>query len=282
MGDQPDSTTDSRPFIKVYINELRALAKEHGLRRAEIGELLALALYMDDQGVCWPSAQTSADDIGLKSGSGARRIQRQLKQKGVITWDFQHDKASPRFHLPTTVFYFGSESYHRSNRTGGGLHNRTGGGLHNSPPGGLHNSAGEQEPSRTKTSGNEKHQNSTAEPGMNNASASDVGESRELERRLINAGVAEYEARLIVRQYRHSTVKSALSALANSHSAISNPGGWVRRTIERRAGQPLAYPNSTAEIIQKITDGTAVQQAEEAGDPYLDDAYFRRQNRAGD
>lgn len=101
-------------FIRLYVDEFRRLIREKRLSRAEIGELVLLALFMDDEGTCFPSQQCAAETVGRKSGKWAGEIHRRLSDKDreggpVILKLDDPTHRSNRYKLPE-CFRFGKKS----------------------------------------------------------------------------------------------------------------------------------------------------------------------------
>lgn len=94
-----DSTPDD-VFIKVYPARLRRIIREKHIRRAEIGELLLLALGIDENNTSLQSKNESVREIGMNSPQWARKVQTNLKEKGVIDWEIDPQANVPRFKLP--------------------------------------------------------------------------------------------------------------------------------------------------------------------------------------
>lgn len=259
----------SELFIKVYPERLRALIRQHHLRRVEAAELLYLALYIDDQGICWPSKGDSVEKVGMKSSHWARKLHSRLKKKGVLDWDFDHDKRSPRFHLPNAFFY-GSDSYHDRNTESRGDRNTESGTDRDSESRGDRNTDPEQEPSRTRTNRTRTLTNKQT-GALNDAGFAPTRDQRHLIRRLTEAGVSDLEAVLIAQQYKQETIDKAIADSARP--GIANRGGWVRSAIERIANQDIQYP---AVSHKQLVAQAAMAVAAARGNPYLDDEYFER------
>ena len=287
-----DSTPDDI-FIKVYPARLRRLIRETKLRRAEIGELLLLALRIDGENRCWPSKEDSAACIGMKSPDWARRLQHSLKSKGAIDWDFDHDKRSPRFTLPD-AFYFGKDSYPRHNTESRGDRNTESRRGRNSTIN-FHNKTPEQESTEGESVLTKTKMNRQTESQIEVADSTLTQPTKEQEsliRALAQAEVSTTEAYLIGMQYRKQTVESVIED-CRGHSNIAKPGAWIRRTIELIAHEGIKYPpnmsrrqlDAAAAVIvtaAKLHDPTAQPDY----DPYFDSptasAYFARHEQADD
>lgn len=278
---KPVDPTPDHIFIKVYPARLRALAREYGLGRAEIGELVLLACYVDGNGTCYPSKRDSVEKIGMRSARWARTLQARLARKGVIKMKaggtVRGERFANTFELPN-AFIFGNDSYQMPNSAPGGVPNSAPGGVPNSAPGKRYDSAPQQEPLSTKTkiNGETAQQHSPPKEG-----AADVSETHRLAQRLAQAGVKHREAALIAQQYSAALIESVLRD--REKGGIANPGGWIRAAIERRAGRVIQYPDKQQIAAQVAATAAALKAAtvqDETVDPYLRGSYFQQQDNS--
>ena len=274
-----EDRTPDNIYIKVFPARLRQLIREKKLHRAEIAELVLLALRIDENNTCWPSKADSAASIGMASPHWSRKLQKRLKMKGVIDWDFDHDSRSPRFHIPD-AFYFGRASYPDHNTESTRDQNADSTWTHNIDSRGDQNADSKEEP-HGRRSISEKNNNQQTDSDSVKKAGPPPTPSREqvrLIRDLIDAGVSDLEAYLIPLQYREETINKAIEDSRNNHTLL-NPGGWVRRAIERIANRPIEYtgfPPGQLRAAAAMAATTARMI-----DPYQYNDYFSRHNAFG-
>jgi len=239
QGERVDNTPDGL-FIKIYVKSARELLSQ--LTAAETKHLLALALRIDDQNSCFPSNNTAAHDVGRRSRNWSRELNQRLRKKGVINYQENADQSNE--YTLCDAFGFGldqngeKQSVHMTLTPGGYYDSDPGGVVLHRPGGGTmtltpNKNQYEPESKITKTSKNER------------GSAPNEGAAKkDAERALINAGVNERESALISAQYSADLINQVLATYQQRSSKVQNPGGWIRKSIEQRSGQRIAYPNS--------------------------------------
>ncbi|MCE7947234.1 MAG: hypothetical protein DYG88_07370 [Chloroflexi bacterium CFX4] len=278
MSDKLIDPTPDHIFIKVYPSRLRALAREYNLTRAEIGELVLLACYINDQRECYPSKADSVEKIGMRSAHWARQIHRRLAQKGVIQYVQGGTKGGLRlastFRLPDAFFY-GSDSYRLRNSAPVGDRNSESGWDRISDRKRRYDSDPQPERLEQKPESTEKpaQQHSPPEEGAVDPS--------ETAKRLAKAGVKPREAALIAAQYSTELIESVLRDA--ERGSIGNKGGWIRAAVERRAGRIIRYPDRQELAAQVAATAAALKAAttqDETVDPYLRGSYFQQQDNS--
>lgn len=275
--------TPEHVFIKVFPARLRALVRQYGLTRAELGELLLLACYIDEHGTCFPGKRDSVEKVGKKSGKWARALHRKLERKGVIRivagGTVGRERYAPTFYLPD-AFIFGGDSYQRRNSAPGG-------GRNSAPEGGRNSALSEAiTPTPNKNQKEQEPESTEKQHNSTDASRAAVSgaERAQIAQQLMKAGVKPREAILISRQYSTALIEETLREAARG--GIANKGGWIRVTIERKAGRAINYPDNDKALQQQIAETAAAlavkQQEEERVDPYLRGEYFKRERDYGE
>ncbi|MGG3884101.1 helix-turn-helix domain-containing protein [Brevibacillus panacihumi] len=75
-----DEQKETKIFVKLYVDAIHSgLAADMGAERWHT--LCALAVYMDENGECYPSMESIAARLGIKRESASRRISRLLKYR---------------------------------------------------------------------------------------------------------------------------------------------------------------------------------------------------------
>lgn len=288
-ADQSEPASDKRPvdpnpdadptpdhiYIKVYPRRLRELARRYGLSRSELGELLLLALYINSDRECYPAKHDSVVKVGMRSGKWARALHKRLATKGVITLTQPGNlrkHRSPKFTLPD-AFFFGSDKGQDSDPIRSGFRPLPG---QDSDPMKGQDSDPKQESgfniNHQEEKLHNKHQLSSPGRVAVQSPNRDRRDDLNLEQlktigRLINAGVNEVEAGLIAKQYKTALINNVVGDCESSRRFIANPGGWIRRTLERIAGYTIVYPNSTEAIKTRVQQ--AIEHQDAQPNPYL-------------
>ncbi len=256
-------------FIKVYPRRLRDFCrnviaaarikhqkKNIKITRAMIGALVLLGLRIDDKGYCYPGQEISAKQVGMRSPSGSRYIHRVMQKLEMIESDFTSDRRSRRYRLPGGIFIFGHDSYHDQKfaRSYDQKFARSYD----------QKFAANKRPDSLTRNHNEIEQTDNAQSAARSEPNAEIGITKiqqSLYNDLINLGVGTKEAALIATQYKSKTISGAIQdarRLADT-GKIHNPGAWVRRTIEKRANEPLLYNNAGTEPVRKLMHGSAPQ-----------------------
>lgn len=249
---------DSYPedlYVKVYPRRLRDLirgivaterAKGHRkfkVTRAMIAALVLLGFRADKNGECHPGSWTSAAEVGLASASGSRYMYKRLRSAGLVSWDFDHNKRSRRFHVPRNIFVFGVDSYRDQNFATGSDQNFATGSRQNFDANKSHGFK-----NKSHEDVNPTNHARSALPVETNAEIQSQTYTRTQEvlyRKLRQIGVTNKESAIIAVQYHPQTIESAITdanRLDQQGKIKSSVGAWVRATVARRAGgQPLWY-----------------------------------------
>lgn len=211
-------------YIKVYPARLRKLIRDHELTRAQLGALLILALRMDEHNECWPSKARATHDAGMNHIWHTSAMHRTLADKGVLTID-DADNQSHTFTIPD-AFEFGARKTDPGGdrkTAQGGSENRSGGDRKTDPEAKANKQTHQEEESSNKTA------------------RSANADSEMLMREMIRWGVRKDAASAFIMQFRHSTIQSVLEDAKRKAEAgeITNPGGWISASIQKRAGQQV-------------------------------------------
>lgn len=301
-------------FIKVYIEELRRLVEECGLTRAELGELMLLALYMDGDNKCYPSQRKVAEQTG-RHKSGVARIHRSLRAKGALEYVSGTGRRSSRYVLPA-CFEIGAGS--GKNKSEGGtnvslrvLKNAHSGYaecvtqtpsnvsprvLKNAHP---HGSGFTSAPSEEKGAKKRRNKNHITRSGQEPEAAQNknqggacapepispaLGIDMGVPELLHAAGVRPREALLLAQQYPEHLLREVLADVKAKQPA--DAGAWIRRVVELRAARTIRYPDDGSELAQEIERTAAAlvaaKKEREKIDPYLRGEYFEQERECGE
>lgn len=267
---QGEDRTPDHVFIGVHPRRFRDLVKRCGLTRTEAAELLFLGLRINERRTCFPSNKRAADDANRKSHDQVRRLHKQLRAKGALDWEEDPAGGSHIFKLPDAFFY-GSDSYHESKSRWGGTSKSTlsesrkvgGGGDIKPAPKQIQ---GEDQPDLNYT--RPKQQQHPGSEGVLADELQTFVNREQAKRDLMAVGVREYEADRIARQYSTTTIYSVLHSAQQRSDEIHNPGAWVRKSIELRAGELIQFPNG--------------KKQQQQGNKYLQDEYFSKHGAESD
>ncbi len=266
---------DSYPedaFIKVYPRRLRDFCRQviaaarlrerkSGIKmtRARVGAIVLLGLRTDQEGYCYPGAYTSAAQIGMRSASGSRYIHRVLETIGAVESDFTADRRSRRFKLPTGIFIFGRDSYH-GKKFATPYDEKIATAYGQKFAANKSQDSVNQKPCDT----NQTNHAQSAPLGGNNAKSETAitpltQQQQDLFQEMIRLHLDRKEAAIIAYQYHPKTIISALQDARRLYAAgkIANLGAWLRRTIEKRANQPLLYNHAGISAVQALLHGSA-------------------------
>lgn len=293
-------------FIKVHIEELRRLIEECGLTRAELGELLLLALYMDGDNKCYPSQRKVAEQTG-KSKSGVARIHRTLRAKGALEYVSGIGRRSSRYVLPA-CFEFGAGSGKNKSESVTNVTHRVLKNAHSEcaksdtqTPSNVtlrvlknahsHESGFTSAPSEEKGAKKRRNKNhitrsdqepETAQNKIQGGACAPEPISPALEVSigvaglLHAAGVRPREALLLAQQYPEHLLREVLADAKAKQPA--DAGAWIRRVVELRAARTIRYPDDGSELAQEIerTAAALVAAKKETDkiDPYLRGEYW--------
>lgn len=269
-------------FFKVNIRDFRLLIKSHRLTCNEISVLLALATFIDKDGVCFPSKAKLADMLGKRSSKWIMKILRRLREKGVVNFEDETNQ-SHLFTLPPCFSFGGQKSTPAGDRT----LPPTGDANQNSLPGqntsreGGHNADPEQESVRTKTnlitreSKNNHSDNSTKnDDWRSQLPPLSTPDQRSLARTLKTMEIAEPEAYLMSLQFNREEIDAAIYAIRRRLDDVENRGGYLRRTLENNTGRKLIYPKVQSQNLALFAREQFA--AMNRSNAYLEDPYFAR------
>lgn len=244
-------------WIKIYVDELRELVQISHLTRAEIGELVMLALRINSHNRCFPSNARIAADLGRGDRVNASRIHRHLREKGALDWTQDADKRVNTYTIPL-CFSFGSEVTPKShtsdakepqyvaNSPQGGVAKKPQGDYTKKPQGVTPKSHTEEDTEEQDSVFNKIQTEQHSGQGYALALKSperDPTKQILLMRALLDADVDEREAYLLVQQFDPDTIKETIKA--SDKAAHNNKGGWIRSVIERKTGKIIEYPGQT-------------------------------------
>lgn len=238
-------------FIKVYPRRLRDFCrnviaaarikhqkKNIKITRAQIGALVLLGLRIDKEGYCFPSQESSAKQIGMKSGSGSRYIHQVLERFDMIESEIVPERRSRRYKLPLGIFVFGKD-YYRVQKFATPYDQKFASEYdqkfaQNKKPDSL---------TRNQESDEQTNIARSAAPSGDNAESQIAEVQQRLYNDLISVGIAPKEAAIITIQYKSKTIDGVISDARRltQEGRIHNPGAWARKAIEKRDNVPIQY-----------------------------------------
>lgn len=253
-------------YIKLYINDLVKLIRDCGLTRAQLGELVVLATFMNSDNLAWGRRAKSTYRAGKKSVKWTREIQHTLASKDALDLYADENQQNFGYGLPP-CFEFGPPRL-----------------LRNTPM--PKPDQPESSPPR-RSPQNNAPAHRPADPAPDSFALGALPgtpwlpESEQqcvLLRRLVAARVGEIEACLLVQQFDPATITEKLDRSADKEH-IGDRGAYVRTAIEKASHQKIDYRGVKRDILAAHAAAALIYARAVGGTPtgnkYTSDPFFR-------